>query len=114
MSACLPGCPVTARLPGSLLLRKRHWPAEYRGGEILSYHEPSEADVAARPYLLATVSLQFTVPSAALPEAPGTAAALLSAGQQAVAIVASELNRIVGPLLGAGFGKTSPPAGTGR
>ena len=90
------------------------WPAEYRGGEIISYHEPGEADVAVRPYLLATVSLQFTVPSAGLPEPPGTAAALLSAGQQAMAIVAAELNRIVGPVLGAALGNTSPPAGTGR
>lgn len=90
------------------------WPAEYRGDETLSYYEPSEADLASRPYLLASVSMQFTVPSAALPNPPGTAAALLSAGQQAVAIVAAELNRIVGPLLGAGFGNTSSPAGTGR
>ena len=75
------------------------WPTEYRGGDTISYYEPSEADVAARPYLLATVSLQFTVPSAALPEPPATSAALLSAGQQAVAVVVAELNRIVGPVL---------------
>ena len=88
------------------------WPTEYRGGEIISYYEPSEADVAARPYLLATVSLQFTVPSAALPEPPATSAALLSAGQQAVAVVVAELNRIVGPVLGAGLGPT--PSAEGR
>ena len=76
----------------------------------VSYYEPSEADVAARPYLLATVGLQFTVPSAALPEPPATSAALLSAGQQAVAVVVAELNRIVGPVLSAGLGYTSPPA----
>ena len=27
------------------------WPTEYRGGDITCYYEPSEADVAARPYL---------------------------------------------------------------
>ena len=85
------------------------WPTEYRGG-ITCYYEPSEAHVAARPYLLTTVSLQFTVPSAALPEPPATPAALLSAGQQAVAVVMAELNRIVGPVLAAGLGHTSHTA----
>jgi hypothetical protein len=84
------------------------WPTEYRGGDTISYYEPSEADVAARPYLLATVGLRFTVPSAALPEPPATSADLLSAGQQAVAVVVAELNRIAGPLLGAGLGDGSP------
>ena len=79
------------------------WPIECLG-DTASYHEPSEADVAARPYLLATVGLQFTVPSAALPEPPATSAALLSAGLQAVAVVVAELNRIVGPVLAAGLG----------
>jgi hypothetical protein len=77
------------------------WPTEYRGGSTC-YYGPSEADIAARPYLLTTSSLQFTVPSVSLPTPPATAAALLSAGQQAVAIVMAELNRIVGPVLGAG------------
>jgi hypothetical protein len=86
------------------------WPTEYLGGDTVSYYEPSEADVAARPYLLTTVSLQFTVPSAALPEPPATPAALLSAGQQAVAVVMAELNRIVGPVLAAGLGHTSHTA----
>ncbi len=86
------------------------WPIECLGGTV-SYHEPSEADVAARPYLLATVNLQFTVPSAALPEPPATSAALLSAGQQALAVVVAELNRIVGPVLAAGLGPTSGAAG---
>lgn len=84
------------------------WPSEYLGGDIISYHEPSEADVAARPYLLASVSLQFTMPSAALPEPPATSAALLSAGQQAVAIMVGELNRIVSPVLRAGLNNASP------
>jgi hypothetical protein len=87
------------------------WPTEYIGGDITCYYEPSEADVAARPYLLATLSLQFTVPSAALPEPPATPAALLDAGQQAVAVVVAELNRIVGPVLAAGLGHTLPAAG---
>jgi hypothetical protein len=84
------------------------WPTEYRGGDAISYYQPSEADVAARPYLLAAISLHFTVPSAELPEPPGTSAALLSAGQQAVTIVVAELNRIVGPVLMVGLGNASP------
>jgi hypothetical protein len=86
------------------------WPIECLGGAV-SYYEPSEADVAARPYLLATVSLQFTVPPAALPEPPAASAALLSAGQQAVAVVVAELNRVVGPVLAAGLGPASGAAG---
>ena len=85
------------------------WPAEFRSGDTVSYYEPSEADVAARPYLLATISLQFTVPSAALPQPPAIPAALLPAGQQAVAVVVAELNRIVGPVLAVG-----DTSGTGR
>ena len=87
------------------------WPTEYRGGDITCYYEPSEADVAARPYLLATVGLQFTVPSAELPEPPATSADLLSAGQRAVAVVVAELNRIVSPVLAVGLGPTSPAGG---
>lgn len=90
------------------------WPTEYLGGVTVSYYEPSEADVAARPYVLATVSLQFTVPSAALPEPPATSAALLSAGQQAVAVVVAELNRITVPVLAAGLGHASPTAGSAK
>ena len=86
------------------------WPIECLG-DTVSYYEPSEADVAARPYLLATISLQFTVPSAALPEPPATSAALLSAGQQAVAVVVAELNRIVDPVLAAGLDPASGVAG---
>src|SRR5262249_51964370 len=82
------------------------WPTEYRGGSTC-YYEPSEADVAARPYLLTTLSLQFTAPSAALPKPPATSAALLTAGQQAVAVVVAELNRIVGPVLAAVLGPAS-------
>jgi hypothetical protein len=87
------------------------WPAEYLGGDTTCYYEPSEADVAARPYLLASLSLQLTVPSAALPEPPATSAALLNAGQQAVAVVVAELNRIVGPVLAACLGHTCGTAG---
>jgi hypothetical protein len=84
------------------------WPADSLGGDTVSYHEPSEAELAARPYLLATLSLQFTVPSAALPDPPATSAARLRAGQQAVAVVVAELNRIVGPVLCAGLGDPLP------
>ena len=87
------------------------WPTEYRGGDTVSYYEPGEADIAARPYLLATLSLHFTVASAALPEPPATSAALLGAAQQAVAVVMAELNRIVGPVL-ATLGPT--PGSVGR
>jgi hypothetical protein len=79
----------------------RDWPIECLGGDTVSYHEPSEADVAARPYVLATLSLQFTVPPAALPHPPASSAARRGAGQQAVAVVVAELNRVVGPVLGA-------------
>jgi hypothetical protein len=77
------------------------WLTEYRSGTTC-YHEPGEVDIAARPYLLTTVTLQFTVLSAALPAPPATSAALLSVGQQAVAVVVAELNRIVGPVLAVG------------
>ena len=70
---------------------------------------PASADVAARPYLLATASLRFTMPSTGLPEPPATSAARLSAAQQAVAVAVAELNRIVGPVLGADF-SDAPPA----
>ena len=85
------------------------WPAEFRSGDTVSYYEPSEADVAARPYLLTTLGLQFTVPSAALPQPPTTPCERLGAGRQAVAVVMAELNRIVGPVLAVG-----DTSGTGR
>jgi hypothetical protein len=86
------------------------WPTEYLGGDTTRYYEPNEADVAARPYLLATLSLQFTVSPPALPDPPATPAALLSAGQHALAVVVAELNRIVGPVLS--VGDTSATAGS--
>jgi hypothetical protein len=87
------------------------WPVEYRGGGTAYYYQPSEADIAARPYLLTTVGVQFTVPSAALPDPPAASAARLEAGRQAVAVVLAELNRVVGPVLNAGLGGGSPAAG---
>jgi hypothetical protein len=74
------------------------WPAECLGGGTASYYEPIEADLAARPYLLATLSLQFTIPSAALPVSPAAPAALLGAGQDAVAVVVAELNPKLRPV----------------
>jgi hypothetical protein len=108
---------ITAALARRVRLGNRDaywqdWPAECLGGEAVSYHEPGEADVAARPYLLTALSLQFTVPSAALPQPPATSAALLSAGQQAVAAVVAELNRIVGPVLSASLGPTTSASGS--
>jgi hypothetical protein len=85
------------------------WPTEHHAGDTI-YHEPGEADIAARPYLLATVNLRFTVPSAALPQPPATSTALLSAGQHAVAIVVAELNQIAGPVLGT----SHTPGATGK
>jgi hypothetical protein len=87
------------------------WPTEYLGGDVVSYYEPSEADVAARPYALATICLQFTIPSPAVPEPPATPAALLAAGQQAVAVMVAELNRIVAPALAALCGHGSSTGG---
>jgi hypothetical protein len=87
------------------------WPTEYRGADAVSYYEPSEADVATRPYALATICLQFTVPSAAVPEPPATPDALLDAGQQAVAVVVAELNPIVAPVLAAALGYGFPTEG---
>jgi hypothetical protein len=89
----------------------QEWPTEYLGGEIICYHEPGEADVAARPYMLTTLSLQFTVPSAALPQPPATSRGLLNAGQRAVTVVVAELNRIVSPVLGAGLGHAASTEG---
>jgi hypothetical protein len=86
------------------------WPAEYRSGGTACYYEPSEADIAARPYLLTTVSSQFAVRPAALPDPPAGSAARLEAGRQAVAVVLAELNRIVGPVLSAVCGHPSPAA----
>jgi hypothetical protein len=86
------------------------WPAEYRSGGPACYYEPSEADIAARPYLLTTVSAQFTVPSASLPDPPAASADRLEAGRQAVAVVLPELNRVVGPVLSAVCGHPSPAA----
>ena len=88
------------------------WPAERLGGDSVSYHEPGEADVAARPYLLPTLSLQFTVPATALPRPPASSTSLLSAGQQAVAVVVAELNRVVGPVLSASLGPASAAPGS--
>jgi len=82
------------------------WPTEYLGGDT-RYYEPGEADLAARPYVLTTLSLQFTVPSAALPEPPADTTAQLGAAQHALAVLVRELNRIVGPVLSALSGSPS-------
>jgi hypothetical protein len=92
----------------------RDWPMECLGGDTVSYHEPSEADVAARPYLLTTVSGQFTVPPAALPGPPAASPARLEAGQQALAVQVDEPNRVVGPVLRVVLGDGSPAAGSAR
>ena len=84
------------------------WPAECRVGGPACYYEPSEADIAARPYLLTTVSAQFAVRPAALPDPPAASATRLEAGRQAVDVVLAELNRVVGPVLGAVCGRPSP------
>src|SRR5256885_15979261 len=56
------------------------WPPEFRGGETVSYFEPGEADVAARPYLLAPLSFPFQGGSAALPVPPPHSTGLLRGG----------------------------------
>ncbi len=91
------------------------WPAEDLGWSgTVGYFEPSDADIAARPYLVATVNLRFTVPSAALPAPPATSASWLSTGQRAVGVVVAELNRIVGPILSAGLAEPSGMSGSAR
>lgn len=88
------------------------WPAESLGRDA-RFHEPGEADLAACPYALTTLSLQLTVPSADLPEPPATAGTRLGAARRAVAVVVAELNAIIGPALRALAGDTSPGGGAG-
>jgi hypothetical protein len=61
--------------------------------------------------VLATLSWQFTAQSAALPDTPTTPSALLRAGQQAVAVIVAELNRVVVPVLAAGDTSAAGRAG---
>ena len=82
------------------------WPTGYLGGDTC-YYEPGDAGLAARPYLLTTLSLQFTVPCAALPEPPADNTAQLGAAQHCLAVLVSELNRIVVPVLSALSGRPS-------
>ena len=82
------------------------WPTDYFGSDT-RYYEPGGADLATRPYLLTTLSLQFTVPSAALPEPPAYNTAQLGAAQHSLAVLVSELNRIVVPVLSAVSGRPS-------
>ena len=82
------------------------WPTGYLGGDTC-YYEPGDAGLAARPYLLTTLSLQFTVPSAALPEPPADNTAPLGVAEHSLTVLVSELNRIVVPVLSALSGRPS-------
>jgi hypothetical protein len=84
------------------------WPSEYSfGSDQIVYYEPGTEDLARGPYLLASASLRFTVPSAVLEQPPvqwrgrGEYApdALAGACAAAVAVVVMELNSFVGPVL---------------
>ena len=83
------------------------WPSEYSfGSDRTVYLEPGTEDLARNhTYLLASVSLRFTVPSGQLPYAPAkyasptTGTRLVVACQQSIAVLVRELNRIVGPIV---------------
>jgi hypothetical protein len=75
------------------------WPVEPRtlfGGG--NWYEPGGEELAGGPYLLATASLRFAVPSGDLPE-PHLDGAGVATCQRSVAVVVRELNRITGPVL---------------
>jgi hypothetical protein len=77
----------------------RDWPVEPRtlfGGG--NWYEPGGEELARGPYLLATASLRFAVPSGDLPE-PHSDGANVATCQRSVAVVVRELNRITGPVL---------------
>ena len=66
------------------------------------FSEPGDEDLCRRPYLLASAALRFTVPGGQLPLPPTGEPAVVEVIQlasQAVAVLAAELNRIVGPVI---------------
>jgi hypothetical protein len=77
--------------------RWRDWPSEWSFSTDRDvFYEPGTEELARDPYLLASVSLRFTVPQAGLPEPGG---ADVDTCKRAVAVMVRELNRIAGPVL---------------
>jgi len=76
----------------------RDWPVEHAFFGADYFCEPGTEELARDPYLLATASLRFTVPSGGLPQ-PHRDGADVATCQQSVAVVVAELNRIVGPVI---------------
>jgi hypothetical protein len=76
------------------------WPEEHSlARDQIVYYEPGAEELGRRGrYALASVSLRFTVPSGDLPDPRGRGASL-GICREAVAVVAAELDRAVGPVL---------------
>jgi len=74
------------------------WPMDFSD----AYNDPSDEDLAKRPYLLASAALRFTVPSGQFahpPSAEPAAEELTELASQSVAVLVTELNRIVVPVI---------------
>lgn len=76
----------------------RDWPSQQVFAGPGRFYEPDSDELARDPYLLATASLRFTVPSAGLPQ-PRPDSADAGTCQRAVAVLVGELNAIAGPVL---------------
>jgi hypothetical protein len=74
------------------------WPMDFSD----TCNEPGDDDLSKRPYLLASAALRFTVPSSQLPHPPSAEPAdeeLTELASQTVAVLVTELNRIVVPVI---------------
>jgi hypothetical protein len=77
------------------------WRQESRCGEWL-YLEPDDQDLSRYRYILTTTKLAFPLPADELPPAPdGPGAWIEDAAEHAVAVLCSELQQVVGPVLAA-------------
>lgn len=74
------------------------WPIEHAFFGADYFCEPGTEELARGPYLLATASLRFTVPSGDLPQ-PHRDGSDVATCQQSVAVLVAELNAIVGPVI---------------
>jgi len=82
----------------------RDWPTEHRfASSDYVYLEPSGEDLVKAPYLLASASFRFAVPTEHLPvpvtERALAGTGLLPAAEEAVQAVVTELNRVMGPVV---------------
>jgi hypothetical protein len=83
------------RLPG----RWRDWPSDWSfSGDHTVWYEPSGEDMTKGSYLLASVSLRFTVDTSRLP-APGAVGADPALCEHAVDLITGRLNDAVGPVI---------------